>query len=155
NHEIVGGGVVSFEYTEPGLKKLLDGAHSARADYERARANEEDRLHALSNAHGAWITPSPQLLGRVWVAVGVEFTLQAPWYSRDDVPFHVLDNPVRRDRVLGLPFMAAASWKGLLRWACRMEHEHGLFQHLDEHHGSLKGWREPDDIVHLFGPELR
>lgn len=55
-----------------------------------------------------------------WLAIEVSFTLQTPWYSKDDRPFHVLDNPVRKDRVFGVPFMSAASWKGLLRWAVGM-----------------------------------
>lgn len=55
-----------------------------------------------------------------WLMIEVSFTLQTPWYSKDDRPFHVLDNPVRKDRVFGVPFMAAASWKGLLRWALAM-----------------------------------
>ncbi|GAB4243757.1 MAG: hypothetical protein Kow00129_03090 [Thermoleophilia bacterium] len=55
-----------------------------------------------------------------WLAIEVSFTLQTPWYSKDDRPFHVLDNPVRKDRVFGVPYMSAASWKGLLRWALGM-----------------------------------
>jgi CRISPR-associated protein Cmr2 len=66
-----------------------------------------------------------------WIGVEVAFTLQTPWYSRDDRPFHVLDNPVRKDRVFGVPFMAPASWKGLLRWACRMRQlDNELIHHL-------------------------
>ena len=53
--------------------------------------------------------------------IEVSFTLETPWYSKDDRPFHVLDNPVRKDRVFGVPFMSAASWKGLLRWAYGMK----------------------------------
>lgn len=55
-----------------------------------------------------------------WLGFEVAFTLATPWYSKDDRPFHVMDNPVRKDRVFGVPFMAAASWKGLVRWAFRM-----------------------------------
>jgi CRISPR-associated protein Cmr2 len=55
-----------------------------------------------------------------WLAIEIRFRLQSPWYSRDDRLFHVLDNPVRKDRVFGVPYMSAASWKGLLRWAYRM-----------------------------------
>jgi len=61
-----------------------------------------------------------QLPDSSWFGIEVGFTLLSPWYSKDDRPFHVLDNPVRKDRVFGVPFMSAASWKGLLRWAFRM-----------------------------------
>jgi CRISPR-associated protein Cmr2 len=93
----------------------------------------------------------PPVVSERWALLKVDFTLSAPWYSRDDYPFHVLDNPVRKDRVFGVPFMAAASWKGLLRWACRMEA--GLLEHLNERGGHLDGWNDPEWIVHLFGNE--
>lgn len=86
-----------------------------------------------------------------WLAVEVPFTLQTPWYSKDDRPFHVLDNPVRKDRVFGVPYMSAASWKGLLRWACRMQA--GLREHLEKHDGLLGSWEDPGWIVDLFGNE--
>lgn len=94
-------------------------------------------------------TQSPLLSS--WLAIEVTFSLLTPWYSKDDRPFHVLDNPVRKDRVFGVPFMSAASWKGLLRWACRMEH--GLLAYLAAHDGTMRDWDEPDWIVHLFGNE--
>ncbi len=92
-----------------------------------------------------------QLPDSSWLGIEIEFTLLSPWYSKDDRPFHVLDNPVRKDRVFGTPFMSAASWKGLLRWACRMKA--GLFGYLDAHDMKLSGWEDPAWIVHLFGNE--
>lgn len=86
-----------------------------------------------------------------WLALQVDFELLTPWYSKDDRVFHLLDNPVRKDRVLGVPFMAASSWKGMLRWACRMHA--GLLEHLEKQGGRLDGWRDPDWILHLFGNE--
>ncbi len=86
-----------------------------------------------------------------WLAFQVDFELLTPWYSKDDRVFHLLDNPVRKDRVFGVPFMAASSWKGMLRWACRMQA--GLRKHLERNNGTLDGWRDPDWILHLFGHE--
>ena len=85
-----------------------------------------------------------------WLALEVKFELFTPWYSKDDRVFHVLDNPVRKDRVFGVPFMAAASWKGMLRWACRMQA--GLREHLEKERGVGK-WSDPPWILHLFGNE--
>ncbi len=47
-----------------------------------------------------------------------KFTLAKPWMSKDDDPFYVAAsvNPLRKDKVFKVPFMAASSWKGLLRW---------------------------------------
>ncbi|MEW6505553.1 MAG: RAMP superfamily CRISPR-associated protein [Chloroflexota bacterium] len=86
-----------------------------------------------------------------WLAFQVDFELLTPWYSKDDRVFHLLDNPVRKDRVFGVPFMAASSWKGMLRWACRMQA--GLREHLEQRNGKLDDWQDPDWILHLFGNE--
>lgn len=51
--------------------------------------------------------------------------------------------------MLGVPCLAAASWKGLLRWACRMQA--GLLDYLERHRGNEDGWRDPPYIAHLFG----
>lgn len=83
-----------------------------------------------------------------WIGLEIGFTLQTPWYSKDDRVFHVLDNPVRKDRVFGLPFMTATSWKGLLRWACRMQA--GLRQHFEKGK-KFETWSDPPWILHLFG----
>ena len=91
------------------------------------------------------------LLDPAWFAIDASFTLESPWYSKDDRPLHVLDNPVRKDRVFGVPFMSAASWKGLLRWACRMRA--GLSDHLEKHDMRMEGWQDPSWILHLFGNE--
>jgi CRISPR-associated protein Cmr2 len=97
----------------------------------------------FDSAHTGWPTS--------WLGIKVGFELLTPWYSKDDRVLHVMDNPVRKDRVFGVPYMAASSWKGLLRWACRMQA--GLQKHLRENDGKIEGWRDPDWILHLFGNE--
>jgi CRISPR-associated protein Cmr2 len=114
----------------------------------------------MQHASGGITTPDPisqtvpdfsNLLSSNCLAIQVDFELLTPWYSKDDRVFHVMDNPVRKDRVFGVPFMAASSWKGMLRWACRMRD--GLHDHLEKHNGKIDGWRDPDWILHLFGNE--
>ncbi|MBI4632971.1 MAG: hypothetical protein HY742_03665 [Deltaproteobacteria bacterium] len=85
-----------------------------------------------------------------WFGIDISFILETPWYSKDDRPFHLLDNPVRKDRIFGIPFMSAASWKGLLRWAYGMNAGLvGACKELDS--GKIKKAKE--QIVHLFGNE--
>lgn len=122
------------------------------------RKNQARSCYMKQMAKGALALPSelgfnpwpPNLLHRNWLALQVDFALLTPWYSRDDCVFHVLDNPVRKDRVFGVPFMAAASWKGMLRWACRMQA--GLREHF-ESGKKFEEWKDPDWILHLFGNE--
>lgn len=45
------------------------------------------------------------------------FTLAQPYISRDEQDFYIIDNPVRKDKVFGLPYVASTSWKGSLRAA--------------------------------------
>jgi CRISPR-associated protein Cmr2 len=85
-----------------------------------------------------------------WLSLEIPFTLQTPWYSKDDKPFHILDNPLHKDKVFGVPFMPASAWKGLLRWACRMQA--GLLKHLEKD-PKMDHWKDPDWMIHLFGNE--
>jgi CRISPR-associated protein Cmr2 len=125
-----------------------DAKNEARNRYvKHAQAGELTFPKELASL----LDPMPRVLQAGWLAIEVPFTLETPWYSKDDRPFHVLDNPVRKDRVFGVPFMSAASWKGLLRWSCRMVA--GLAEHLERHRGNLEGWEDPSWILHLFGNE--
>lgn len=128
-------------------KKKQDPKNEARKDYmeqaKKLKFNLPENLH-FGPSHAS-------LPASTWFAIDLSFILKSPWYSKDDRPFHVLDNPVRKDRVLGVPFMSAASWKGLLRWACRMQA--GLSRHLETHDMKMNGWKDPSWIVHLFGNE--
>ncbi|MBD2578558.1 RAMP superfamily CRISPR-associated protein [Oscillatoria sp. FACHB-1406] len=47
----------------------------------------------------------------------VPFKLRKPYLSKDDRAFHLLDNPVRKDKVFQTPMVASTSWKGALRAA--------------------------------------
>lgn len=122
-----------------------------RQNARRTYQQKAEQLSSLTLPNALHLDPdwTPTIPG--WFSLSVAFKLQTPWYSKDDRPFHVLDNPVRKDRVFGVPFMSAASWKGLLRWACRMEA--GLLGHLEKNDNQLRDWRDPDWIEHLFGNE--
>jgi CRISPR-associated protein Cmr2 len=45
------------------------------------------------------------------------FTLRKPYISRDDTDFHILDNPVKKEWVFKVPYVAPTQWKGALRAA--------------------------------------
>jgi CRISPR-associated protein Cmr2 len=136
---------------------FVDGctAWSARGGDEKNQARrcyiQRAQAGVLALPNQLHLDPWPPVrLHSEWVALEVPFELLTPWYSKDDRPFHVLDNPVRKDRVFGVPFMTAASWKGMLRWACRMQA--GLRQHF-ETGKRFEDWTDPDWILHLFGNE--
>lgn len=90
------------------------------------------------------------LLSDRWLAFEVDFELLTPWYSRDDRLFHVMDNPVRKDQVFGVPFMVASSWKGLLRWAFRL---HMKLIGPEKESDEVKRKQAQAWELHLFGNE--
>jgi CRISPR-associated protein Cmr2 len=47
----------------------------------------------------------------------VPFCLRKPYLSKDDTLFHLLDNPVRKEKIFQVPMVAATGWKGTLRAA--------------------------------------
>jgi len=48
-----------------------------------------------------------------------QFTLAKPYISKDDKVFYVCENPVRKDKVFGLPTKEGSSWKGNMRWTAQ------------------------------------
>ncbi len=46
----------------------------------------------------------------------IRFTLSKPYLSRDDEAFYIIDNPLKKEKVFSVPYIAPASWKGNLRW---------------------------------------
>jgi CRISPR-associated protein Cmr2 len=51
--------------------------------------------------------------------VSLTFALEKAYVSRDDDPFYVLDNPVRKDKIFRLPGVAPSAYKGAFRSAAR------------------------------------
>jgi len=49
------------------------------------------------------------------------FILRKPYLSRDDTDFYLLDNPVKKEWVFKVPYVAPSQWKGALRAAMRRE----------------------------------
>lgn len=63
--------------------------------------------------------PQITTLPRYSFGLQFDFTLRSPYLSKDDTEFHILDNPVRKDKVFKLPMVAPSSWKGVLRMVLR------------------------------------
>jgi len=51
--------------------------------------------------------------------VKFQFRLIEPLLTKDESGFYIIDAPVRKDKVLGLPVMESTSWKGCLRRSIR------------------------------------
>lgn len=66
-----------------------------------------------------------------------EFTLEKPYISRDDENFTIIENSIKREKVLGCPYIPGSTWKGCLRSALWQE--------------GMKG--NDKQIVRIFGNE--
>lgn len=47
-------------------------------------------------------------------ALHFTFTLASPYLSKDDIALRLLDNPVKKEWVFKLPYVASTQWKGVL-----------------------------------------
>lgn len=116
----------------------------ARRQYlEQAVDLSQSARGTIAFPHGLGFEPDfTSLPSSRWTGFTVDFKLLTPWYSKDSRLFHVLDNPLNKDRVFGVPYMAAASWKGLVRWACTQERM--TAEHIRHLFGNERG--EEDDF---------
>lgn len=83
------------------------------------------------------------LLPKPSFALAFKFKLEKPYISRDEEQVYVIDNPVVKDKLLGMPMIRGSAWKGHLRDA--MRYTLGRY----EENGSVS---EGEIINRLFGP---
>lgn len=50
-------------------------------------------------------------------AINLKFKLRKPYISKDDTDFYIIDNPIRKEWVFKVPYIAPSQWKGSLRSA--------------------------------------
>lgn len=104
------------------LREALD-------DPKRARGNARSLPCATREIDRAGLRAPPvdiAVLPAFSAALTLRFRLLTPLLTRDDDPFYLFDNPVRKDHVYGVPFLAAASLKGLAADAFQRGFAHDL-----------------------------
>jgi CRISPR-associated protein Cmr2 len=106
------------------LERARSGTRTQNGGY---RLWVEQRAQAFLQQRRAWMQRlglEPELPDLTYAPPGswvlhVSFTLRQPYLSRDDQTFHLLDNPLKKERVFKVPYVAAPGWKGALRSAMR------------------------------------
>ena len=90
----------------------------------RSSAFLQKRLHEMrainltaSDAHNPSISRLPH---GSW-SLNISFTLRKPYISQDDTDFYIIDNPVKKEWVFKVPYIAPSQWKGALRSAMMQE----------------------------------
>lgn len=75
-----------------------------------------------------------------------EFSLAQPLLSKDEQDFYIIYNPIRKDKVFRLPYMAASSWKGCLRAALCQLGFNGETEAIGRLFGNRKGTEAPEEF---------
>ncbi len=89
-------------------KKLDEYYLEQRKKFLTPLSLEPSRINLSSFPSGSW-------------ALQLAFTLSKPYISRDDTDFYILDNPVKKEWVFKVPYVAPSQWKGALRSAMMQE----------------------------------
>ena len=140
--------------------EFLDVTHTANAINFRTTWQEKNRkVDCLQELGKLWregsryyrdIFESPEInltiLPPYSSFIRFTFTLAQPYISRDEQDFYIIDNPVRKDKIFGLPYVASTSWKGSLRaalWHAEDKEKSDSIRHL---FGNEKGAEDPKDF---------
>ncbi len=76
-----------------------------------------DEMKAIDLVASNTILPSITDISYGSWALNLPFTLRKPYISRDDTDFYIIDNPVKKEWVFKVPYIAPSQWKGALRSA--------------------------------------
>ena len=104
---------------EPNLAYLWFKARNSKLD-ESIRDAWQEILTASPIPSGFRFLPDTSAIyymPTLSFMLSIPFRLQKPYLSKDERDFHLLDNPLRREKVFQTPMVAATSWKGALRAA--------------------------------------
>ncbi|MEA2005690.1 MAG: CRISPR-associated protein, partial [Acidobacteriota bacterium] len=102
-------------YTKVGERNISSGLKALI----HSKGNYNDYIACkLSELNLLGINLSPDISALQEGSWLIEFptTLKKPFISKDDVALYIIENPVRKDKVFGVPFTSAMAWKGNLRW---------------------------------------
>lgn len=118
----------SGERNQPAGMKLLVHTQHAYDQLISQRLSEMDRLGLRSPDLSVSRLPVGSWFLRI------DFTLAKPYVSKDDESFYIIDNPLKKEKVFRVPYVAAPTWKGNLREALRLRH----------------GWNDEDEAMRLL-----
>ncbi len=76
-------------------------------------------------------------------AIWVKFNLIAPYFSKDDDEFYIIQNPVLKEKVFKIPMVRGSSWKGALAGAFK--------KLLNEENESSKRKEIIESYLRIFG----
>jgi CRISPR-associated protein Cmr2 len=134
-------------------KGKKDDANSLRADWQKNNVfqpNTDEKLSKAISEPDIDISVFPEYS----FLIQFRFILEKPYISRDEQDFYIIDNPIRKDRVFGLPYVAPTSWKGSLRAALWQNGYKGDNACINRIFGNERGVEKQSELragrLHLF-----
>ncbi|MCL5962111.1 MAG: hypothetical protein M1358_22815, partial [Chloroflexi bacterium] len=123
-----------------GSKKQADSLREAwKSQYLHNGQAPGETLASQEWQTKLWLCPSPETLPALSslpvysFVVHFRFTLQKPYLSRDDNDWHIIDNPLVRDKVFRWPMVRPSGWKGGLLsalWQLGYQQDDGQIQRI-------------------------
>jgi len=103
------------------------------------------------------VFPDLSLLPIGSFTISLTFTLAVPYLSKDDTALHLLDNPVKKEWVFKLPYVASTQWKGALH-AAMLKQLVEWWQDLTKDQKLHRSWQKQFvarriQLTRLFGTE--
>ena len=127
--------LITFKYLE--ALGYSDGENYVKQVYVRRRKNADYGCSFAKETFNKIDATALDILPLYSFIIEFDFTLKKPYISKDDENFTIIENSIKRERILGCPYIPGSTWKGCLRSA--LWHE---------------GMKEDDEqITRIFGNE--
>ncbi len=115
----------------PSLEKLKNQLKKRRSECFGINKKLRNSLSCNLNGNSLSFMPPYSFI------IEFDFTLEKPYISKDDENFTIIENSIKREKILDCPYIPGSTWKGCLRSA--LWHE---------------GMKEDDEqITRIFGNE--
>lgn len=105
--------LIQMHYAD--YKEGIRAAWTKGATQSLTRSVEMGLFAEISAVRSRLDTILPTLPLYSWY-ISLPVRLVEPFTSKDDSEIHVLENPICRERVFGVPMVRPSTWKGNLRW---------------------------------------
>ncbi len=93
----------------PSLEKLKSQHRKRRSECYGINEKLKNALSCNLNGNSLSFMPPYSFI------IEFDFSLEKPYISKDDENFTIIENSIKREKVLGCPYIPGSTWKGCLR----------------------------------------
>jgi CRISPR-associated protein Cmr2 len=107
--------LITFNYLE--ALGYSDGENAAKQVYVKRRKDADYGSTFAAEGFNEFSTTALDILPAYSFIIEFDFTLEKPCISKDDENFTIIENSIKREKVLSCPYIPGSTWKGCLRSA--------------------------------------